>query len=269
MYRKLYQQCYPSTISRTSNTKFLAPNANVYIESKNEVAENIIINDNELPIFNTPEEMKWFNSNVDPASFRFVRGENLRGENELLKSHIKDQRIQQQSDNKVVVENYPINCKFCTRGGSEIPGVTWVGHNEKKIEEDICRNPESCNYKDRKHFQVERYEDTNELPTSQWGPSMWNSIHSCCFAYPDNPSSEEKYQAYNFFNSLPSILPCRKCRTHCAENLEKLPPNLRSRDSLSRWSVDFHNEINKMLGKPIVSYEAVAPKYDNISVCGV
>jgi hypothetical protein len=251
MYRKLYQQCYPSTVSRTSNTKFLAPNAYVYYESRNEVASNIIFD----PRFDNQEPQERSIRIPEDIKHDISRNNVLPDENELLKSQI--------------IENYPINCKFCTKGGSEIPGVTWVGHNEKIIEEDIRRNPESCNYKDRKHFQVERYEDTaiQELPTSQWGPSMWNSIHSCCFAFPDNPSPEEKYQAYNFFNSLPGILPCRKCRSHCAENLEKLPPNLRSRNTLSHWSVDFHNEVNKMLGKPTVPYEEIEPKYKNIDAC--
>ena len=37
--------------------------------------------------------------------------------------------------------------------------------------------------------------------------------------------------------------------------------HLDSRDSLSRWLVDFHNKVNERLGKPIMKYEEVAKEY--------
>ena len=179
MYTRLYQQCYPSRMSNASNTKFLMPTAPVYYSGiGEEVAENIIYDDSGLPRpFDRPEQLKWFQPKLDPASFRFVRGENLLpGEKELTKAQL--------NNGKDIIENYPPRCKFCTRGSDEIPGVSWVGRNEKIIENEIHKNPHVCNYPNRQHHQksIERYENLEqELPTSLWGPSMWESIHSCCF----------------------------------------------------------------------------------------
>ena len=54
------------------------------------------------------------------------------------------------------------------------------------------------------------------------------------------------------------LLPCEKCRKHYIENRKVLKINVSSKDKLSRWLVDFHNEVNKMLGKTEWKYEDVS-----------
>lgn len=54
---------------------------------------------------------------------------------------------------------------------------------------------------------------------------------------------------------MAELIPCPICREHYKEHLKKLPlsPHLDRRDDLFRWTVQLHNEVNQMLGKPIVT----------------
>ena len=67
----------------------------------------------------------------------------------------------------------------------------------------------------------------------------------------------------NFFKSLENVLPCEKCAYHYSKNLEKLPlePALESRDTLVRWLISVHNEVNKETGKREYTYEEVIDEY--------
>ena len=96
-----------------------------------------------------------------------------------------------------------------------------------------------------------------------WGPHGWYFLHSITMHYPKNPSEQEKQIYFNFFKSLENVLPCEKCAYHYSQNLKKLPlePALESRDTLVRWLIGVHNEVNKETGKREYSYEEVIEEY--------
>ena len=97
-----------------------------------------------------------------------------------------------------------------------------------------------------------------------WGPHAWIFLHSITFDYPDNPTKEVKEKYKGFFESLQDILPCEKCRNHYKKNIKKYPLNeyvLKNRKNLIEWLIDLHNIINKMNGKPTLSYKQVIKKY--------
>jgi hypothetical protein len=96
-----------------------------------------------------------------------------------------------------------------------------------------------------------------------WGPHGWYFLHSITMHYPKNPSEQEKHIYFNFFKSLENVLPCEKCAYHYSKNLEKLPlePALESRDTLVRWLISVHNEVNKETGKREYTYEEVIDEY--------
>lgn len=96
-----------------------------------------------------------------------------------------------------------------------------------------------------------------------WGPSAWEFLHSTTFAYPDEPSQTDKLRYKDFFEQLCYVLPCKDCCLHYQQELvnTKLDQALDSRDTLSRWMVEVHNNVNKRLGKTIVPYETVRKKY--------
>lgn len=103
------------------------------------------------------------------------------------------------------------------------------------------------------------------MDTLFWGPGLWIALHSITFNYPIEPTEDEKKQYKTFFNSLKYILPCQTCQQHYTETLEKkfpIEPALINRDRLTRWLVDFHNDVNQRLGKPYVDYNSVKEKYE-------
>lgn len=105
------------------------------------------------------------------------------------------------------------------------------------------------------------------MDTRQWGQHAWEFLHAVTFNYPVNPTSFDKKIHKEFFHSLKHILPCKDCRHHFKNGIENIMPiekNLESRDKLSRWLVDFHNSVNKRLGKPIQSYDSIREKYESM-----
>jgi hypothetical protein len=93
------------------------------------------------------------------------------------------------------------------------------------------------------------------FPPSVWGPILWHTIHVTALSYPSNPTYAQKKAAKEFYESLSELIPCPVCREHYKVHLQKLPlsPHLDRREDLFRWTVELHNEVNQMLGKPIVS----------------
>lgn len=102
------------------------------------------------------------------------------------------------------------------------------------------------------------------LDIRSWGKQGWNFLHSCSFAYPENPSLEQQVAARNVFLNIGDILPCKLCTVHYKEGIQQLgDPPVQSRSALTKWLVDIHNRVNKMNGKPIVTYEAVRNIYES------
>jgi hypothetical protein len=93
------------------------------------------------------------------------------------------------------------------------------------------------------------------LSPSVWGPFFWHTMHIVALSYPAEPSYAHKRAAKDFFESLGHLVPCPKCREHYQQHLQKMPigPHLDRRDDLFRWTVNVHNEVNKLTGKPVVS----------------
>ena len=96
-----------------------------------------------------------------------------------------------------------------------------------------------------------------------WGPSAWFFLHSVSFTYPQNPSEEDKTNYLTFFNSLQNILPCYKCSQNYKKHIEQYPIEtaLNSRDTMVNWLIKIHNEVNKELYKPILTYDQVLSEF--------
>ena len=88
-----------------------------------------------------------------------------------------------------------------------------------------------------------------------WGPSAWATIHLICLGAPEVLQADQlSYK--KFFDALPYVLPCEKCRKHLIQHLEKNPMDAAlagGRSTLFAWSVELHNAVNEMLSKPKMS----------------
>tara|TARA_B100001123_G_C14517961_1_gene713134 strand:- start:45 stop:509 length:465 start_codon:yes stop_codon:yes gene_type:complete len=97
-----------------------------------------------------------------------------------------------------------------------------------------------------------------------WGPKMWFYIHTLAINYPDNPSNEDRKHYYNFFYNIRYTLPCGSCRRNYNIHLNEIPIKLDSKMHLFNWTVDMHNKVNELLGKPILSYSEAISIYTEV-----
>jgi hypothetical protein len=96
---------------------------------------------------------------------------------------------------------------------------------------------------------------TKVLP---WGPHTWYAIHYVALGYPSEPCENDKRIYKAFFENLGHVLPCKRCTVHYNDNLVRMPLTdevMRTTDTLFRWTVDIHNEVNKQTGKRTYTYE--------------
>jgi len=98
-----------------------------------------------------------------------------------------------------------------------------------------------------------------------WGPKAWFFLHSVTMGYPEKPSSKDRENYANFFNSLGHILPCEVCREHYAEHLKTNPVEkaLDNKERFVFWFFNFHNIVNKSLNKPTITYKEFLNLYND------
>jgi hypothetical protein len=93
-----------------------------------------------------------------------------------------------------------------------------------------------------------------------WGPGAWLFLHSITLNYPHNPSKIDKEEITNFFNIVGNILPCFYCRDNYKRHIIEFPIKTESKKDLVYWLIDIHNDVNKELGKPILSRQEAMDK---------
>jgi hypothetical protein len=104
------------------------------------------------------------------------------------------------------------------------------------------------------------------MQPSQWGSHVWFAMHYAALRYPQTPTFDQKQAYYEFYISLKNVLPCKKCRVHYTEILERLPLSyqvLENRHKLFSWTVEVHNIVNKSLNKPTITLEEALSIYEN------
>ncbi len=121
----------------------------------------------------------------------------------------------------------------------------------------------------KEEVKKETGSETSLLAPESWGPGAWKFLTAIAFAYPENPSKEEQEATYQFFSALQHLLPCKKCKTHFKDNIDKIPLDTSSKDSLTKWVVDFHNLVNESLGKSKVEFDKIAEQYRDCAECSL
>jgi len=103
-----------------------------------------------------------------------------------------------------------------------------------------------------------------------WGPVIWHALHYISLGYPVNPSEDQKQKYKTFFSLLSDVIPCSICRNHFSENLIKMRLSdefLKTKESLIKWLIDFHNIVNELNKKPIIKYEEARQLIENNTKC--
>jgi hypothetical protein len=94
-----------------------------------------------------------------------------------------------------------------------------------------------------------------------WGPAIWTHIHIVTLSAPMHFTEKTLSEYRSFFILLGSTLPCQVCKTHFLEYLRLHPQNFRTRNDIIVYYFDLHNNVNKRLNKPTITYEQFIRMY--------
>lgn len=100
-----------------------------------------------------------------------------------------------------------------------------------------------------------------------FGPPLWFTMHNASMHYPDAPSPLVVEKMKNFIIAIPILLPCDSCREHAVtyidEHFDEIEEACKSKTTLFKFFVDFHNYVNVRLNKPVMSYEDAYKLYSD------
>ncbi len=102
--------------------------------------------------------------------------------------------------------------------------------------------------------------------TNIWGGDFWKVINHIAKNYPDNPTEQDKNNHKDFFIVIGKVLPCNLCRNNYSKHFNdfELQKSLNSKNDLVKYVIDFHNKVNKSIGKKELDYdEAYAIIHDH------
>lgn len=87
-------------------------------------------------------------------------------------------------------------------------------------------------------------------------PGIWYTIHETALKAPSLSSMLIEHYSLNFF--------CDHCRQHMVKYIQQHPIN---HENLFAWTVDFHNSVNKRLGKKLMTHEEALAVYSGGGEC--
>ena len=100
------------------------------------------------------------------------------------------------------------------------------------------------------------------------GPGGWMIIHILGY---HAKTKEEHLSLCKTYRIIANNLPCPKCRRHALEFIKLNPPEgavTNEETCMFRWSVDWHNYVNRINSKAIVDWKFVHKNYSlNAPTC--
>jgi len=106
-------------------------------------------------------------------------------------------------------------------------------------------------------YETKKY--VNSANPVVWGPAFWFSLHNGALRYPNRAAPVWKERMKHFILGIPVMVPCEKCSEHATSYLEysyeKIDEVVNGRRELFEFFWEFHNVVNKSLGKPEISLD--------------
>lgn len=95
------------------------------------------------------------------------------------------------------------------------------------------------------------------ITIDRWGPAAWNTLHAFAHSTPPTLDARAREDMGRFLHLFGRHLPCPTCRAHFSRYLDAhmSPQSLATRESVVRFVHHAHNDVNRRLGKPVVSLE--------------
>lgn len=104
-----------------------------------------------------------------------------------------------------------------------------------------------------------------DRPLHHWGTHFWAFLHTITIIDTDEPAIQlrDSEKAIEILREIHRVIPCSKCATHFQDFFKA---EIEGRDRVHKMElfdlmVEFHNQINHKLGKPIVSPEEARSRW--------
>ena len=105
---------------------------------------------------------------------------------------------------------------------------------------------------------VASHQQMSTASPAVFGPHIWAYLHTSTIHLPENLNQAVATHAINTILAIPVMVPCDSCSMHSgnfiSENKNRIL-SLKTGSEFFNFTVDFHNFVNKRLGKRTVSYE--------------
>ena len=92
----------------------------------------------------------------------------------------------------------------------------------------------------------------NELKL--WAPCCWYLLHLLAYQMQEK-KVQKPDRCFELFKFLGKVLPCPKCQDHFKSYYKNHP--IKQDTNLVDWTHDYHNDVNKITNKPLLSKEDV------------
>lgn len=97
------------------------------------------------------------------------------------------------------------------------------------------------------------------LSANIWGPYYWFVLHTAAEQYPINPDAATRHAYYNLIMNFPLFMPAnhlsaRALFARITQHDFPVSAYLDNKHDFTHWMHLVHNEVNKELEKPLVSY---------------
>jgi hypothetical protein len=104
------------------------------------------------------------------------------------------------------------------------------------------------------------------MSKQEWGNATWFLFHGLAMKVKDE-YPKEYINILNYFKIICQVLPCPACKMHATETNNKAHLGLiNSNDKLKDYLWQFHNRVNKRLGKKYFTYEQHNNLYNTVQV---
>lgn len=102
-----------------------------------------------------------------------------------------------------------------------------------------------------------------------WGNSCWYLFHTLAEKLKPEYESEVQHILYHL-KQVSFNLPCPDCASHATETLQRAKlENVKTRDNLKIFLLEFHNMVNKRLNKPIFHIDECNRLYSSANTVNI
>jgi len=100
-----------------------------------------------------------------------------------------------------------------------------------------------------------------------WGNCTWYLFHTIAYKIKDSDFIELKNDIIYVIKTITSILPCPECSQDATNQLSKVKfDNISNKEELKLLLLNFHNHVNKKIGKSNFEISQYDDKYSNANI---